>query len=59
MVNKTIGLLRKLQAFLLRQSLVKVYKAVIRPHLDCRDIIYDQTYNDFMKKWSQYNITLH
>ena len=45
-VNKTIGLLRKLQAFLPRQSLVTVYKAFIRPHLDYWDIIYDQTYNE-------------
>ena len=44
--NKTIGLLRKLQAFLPRQSLVTVYKAFIRPNLDYGDIIYDQTYND-------------
>ena len=44
-MNKTIGLLRKLQAFLPRQSLVTVYKAFITPHLDYEDIIYDQTYN--------------
>ena len=36
--NKTIALMRKLQAFLLRQSLVTVYKAFITPHLDYRDI---------------------
>ena len=45
-VNKTIGLLRKLQAFLPRQSLVTVYKSFIRLHLDYGDIIYDQAYND-------------
>ena len=45
-VNKTIGLWRKLQAFLPRQSLVTVYKAFIRPHLDYGNIIYDQTYNE-------------
>ena len=44
-MNKTIGLLRKLRAFLPRQSLVTVYKAFITPHLDYEDIIYDQTYN--------------
>ena len=38
-VNKTIGLLRKLQTFLPRQSLVKAYKAFIRPHLDYGDVI--------------------
>ena len=46
-VNKTIRLLRKLQAFLLRQSLVTVYKTFIRrPHLGYGDIIYDQTYSE-------------
>ena len=38
-VNKTTGLLRKLQTFLPRQSLVTVYKAFIRPHLDYGDVI--------------------
>ena len=41
-----MGLLRKLQASLPRQSLVTVYKAFIRPHLDYRDIIYDQAYKE-------------
>ena len=41
-----MGLLRKLQASLPRQSLVTVYKAFIRPHLDYEDIIDDQTYNE-------------
>ena len=57
-VNKPIGILRKLQAFLRRQSLVTVYKALIRPHLDYGDIIYDQSYNDsFHQKMEsiQYN----
>ena len=45
-LNNTIGLLHKLQAFLLRQSLVTVYKAFIKTPLDYGDIIYDQTYND-------------
>ena len=42
-VNKTIGLFRKVHAFLPRQSLVTVYKVFVRPHLDYRNIIYDQT----------------
>ena len=45
-VGKTIGLLRKLQAILLRLSLVTIYKAFIRPHLDYGDIIYDQAYKE-------------
>ena len=60
-VNKTIRLLRKLQAFLLRQSLVTVYKTFIRPHLGYGDIIYDQTYSEiFHQKMEliQYNVAL-
>ena len=45
-LKETIGLLRKLQALLPRQSLVTVYKAFIRSHLDYEDIIYDQTNSD-------------
>ena len=44
-VNKTIGLLRKLQDTLPRTSLITIFKSFIRPHLDYRDIIYDQAYN--------------
>ena len=44
-VNKTIGLLRKLQNFLPRESLITIYKSFISPHLDYRDTIYDRAYN--------------
>ena len=40
-VNKTIGLLRKLQDTLPRTPLVTIFKSFIRPHLDYGDIIYD------------------
>ena len=40
-VNKTIGLLRKLQDTLPRAPLVTIFKSFIRPHLDYGDIIYD------------------
>ena len=40
-VNKTIGLLRKLQDALPRVSLITIFKSFIRPHLDYGDIIYD------------------
>ena len=59
--NKTIGLLRNLEAFLPSQSVVTVYKTFIRPHLDYGDIIYYQTYNDsFHQKMEpiQYNAAL-
>ena len=60
-VDKTIGLLRKLQAVLTRPSLVTIYKAFIGPHLDCRYIIYDQAYKEsFHQKIEsiQYNAAL-
>ena len=57
-INKTIGLLRKLQNTLPRSSLLAIYKSFIRPHLDYGDIIYDQAYNvSFQQKIEsiQYN----
>ena len=36
-VNKTIGLLRKLQDTLPRASLITIFKSFIRPHLDYGD----------------------
>ena len=44
-VNKTIGLLCKLQNIPPRSALLTIYKSFIRPHLDYGDIIYDQAYN--------------
>ena len=44
-INKTIGLLRKLQNLLPRTTLIKIYKAFVRPHLDYGDILYDQAFN--------------
>ena len=44
-VNKTIGLLRKLQNILPRSTLLTIYKSFIRLHIDYGDIVYDQVYN--------------
>ena len=38
-VNKGIGMLKKLNNYLPRHFLVTLYKAFIRPHLDYADII--------------------
>ena len=60
-VNKSIALLRKLQTILPRPTLLTIYKAFIRPHLDHGDTIYDQAYNDsFHQKLEsiQYNAAL-
>ena len=57
-VNKTIGLLRKLQNTLPRPSLLTIYKSFIRPHLDYGNVMYDQAYNvSFQQKVEsiQYN----
>ena len=45
MVNKTIGLLCKLQNNLLITSLITIFKSLVRPLPDYGDTIYDQTYN--------------
>ena len=45
-VNRTIGLLRKLQKTLPRPALMTMYKAFVRPHLDYGDQIYDEAYNE-------------
>ena len=44
-VNKTIGLLRKLQDTLPRTLLITIFKSFIRPHLDYGGIIHDRAYN--------------
>ena len=60
-VNKAIGLLRKLQNLLSRSTLITIYKAFVRSHLDYGDILFDQTYkNSFNEKLEliQYNACL-
>ena len=60
-VDKTIGLLRKLQNTFPRPSLSTIYKSFIRPHLEYGDFIYDQAYNaSFQQKVEriQYNAAL-
>ena len=44
--NRTIGLLRKLQSVLPRITLVTIYKAFVRHHLDYGDILHDQAFNN-------------
>ena len=38
--------MRKFQQALPRSSLITIYKALIRPHLDYRDVVFDQAFND-------------
>ena len=60
-VNKTIGIIRKLQNVLPRSAFLTIYKSFIRPHLDYGDITYDKAFNEsFHAKLEsfQYNATL-
>ena len=60
-VNKSIGLLRKLQNLLPRRSLVTTYKSFIRPHIDYGDVTFDLAFNkSFHEKLElfQYNASL-
>ena len=60
-VNKTIGIIQKLQNVLPRSALITIYKSFIRPHLDYGDLIYDKAFNEsFHAKLEslQYNATL-
>ena len=44
-VNKTIGQIRKFQNILPSTTLMTIYKAFVRPHLDYVDVICDEIYS--------------
>ena len=59
--NKGIGLITRLRRYLPRNSLLTIYKAFIRPHLDYGDVVYDYPGNaSFVQKLEsvQYNASL-
>ena len=59
--NKGIGMINRLYDYLPRHTLVNIYKAFVRPHLDYGDIIYDNPCNEnFCSKIEsvQYNAAL-
>ena len=59
--NRGIGLINRLREFLPRSSLITIYKAYVRPHLDYGDIVYDRPGNaNFSEKLEsvQYNACL-
>ena len=59
-VNKTIGIIRKLQNVLPRSALLTIYKSSIRPHLDYGDIIYvKHLMSVFTLSWNHFNKTQH
>ena len=56
-----LGVIKKLQNNLPKQSLLTIYKSFIRPHLDYGDVVYDQPHNEtFCSKLEsvQYNAAL-
>ena len=60
-INKTIGLIRKLQSLLPRTALITMHKTFVRPHLDYGDILYNQAHDgSFHQKLDslQYNASL-
>ena len=60
-INKTIGLIRKLQNLLPRSALITLYKAFVRLHLDYGDILYDSARNESFHlklEFIQYNACL-
>ena len=44
--NKLIGLIRRLSVNHPRKALLTIYKAIIRPHLDYGDVLYDKPNNE-------------
>ena len=59
--NKGIGLITRLRRYLPRNSLLTIYKAFIRPHLDYGDVVCDYPGNaSFAQKLEsvQYNVSL-
>ena len=59
--SRGIGLIRRFRMYVPRISLLCIYKAFVRPHLDYTDIIYDQPRNEnFTQKLEsvQYNAAL-
>ena len=56
-----MGLLPKLQNLLSRTTLIAIYTAFVRSHLDCGDILYDlacnRSFHDRLE-YAQYNASL-
>ena len=44
--SKRIGIIKKLNSFFLRNTLLTIYKSFVRPHLDYGDILYHQPNNE-------------
>ena len=56
--KNVMGLLRKLQNLFRRSTLITIYKAFVRPHLDYGDIIYGKAKNISFHHKSTSKVTL-
>ena len=59
--TKGVNVIRKMNLFLPRSSLLTIYKSFVRPHLDYGDVIYDQPNNSHLSdkiETVQYNAAL-
>ena len=55
---KMIGVIRRLSINVPCNALLTIYKSLIRPHLDCGDILYDKPSNDnFQNKIEKFQYT--
>ena len=57
-VNKSIGLLCKLEKLLSRRSLVTIYKSFIGSHLEYGDVNFDEAYNKYFHEYLLFTIIL-
>ena len=53
--NKIIGIMKKLSLFLSWKTLLTIYKSLVRPNLDCTDVIQDKPFNEYFKTKSKMN----
>ena len=53
--NKIIGIMKKLSLFLSWKTLLTIYKSLVRPNLDCADVIQDKPFNEYFKTKSKMN----
>ena len=44
-IDRTIGLLHKVECLIPRSAFINIYKTFVQPHLDYGDIIYEKAFN--------------
>ena len=56
--NKLIGIMKRLSFSISRNSILTIYKTIVRPHFDHADIIYDKPGNESKLERVQYKACL-